>query len=55
VPLLKGKKATTREGISKNIKRELEAGKPLDQARAIALETARRGGARIPRKKKRTT
>ena len=53
MPLLKGKKAASREGISKNIKRELAAGKPLDQARAIALDVARRGGANIPRPKKR--
>ena len=52
MPLLKGKKAASREGKSKNIKAELAAGRPLDQARAIALDIARKGGAKIPKKKR---
>ena len=46
MPLLKGK-----ENIGKNIKTEVAHGKPRKQAIAIALETARRGGANIPAKK----
>jgi len=40
MPLLKGKKAKTKKGISENIKREMEAGKPQKQAVAIALRVA---------------
>ena len=39
MPLKKGK---SKEVISKNIKTEVAAGKPQDQAIKIALETARR-------------
>lgn len=46
MPLLKGKK-----NIGKNIKIEEAHGKPHDQAVAIALDVARRGGANIPKKK----
>lgn len=42
MPLVKGKKARTREGFSENIKREMEAGKPQKQAVAIAYSEARR-------------
>lgn len=42
MPLLKGKK-----NIGHNIKEEEMAGKPKKQAIAIALETARRSGAKI--------
>lgn len=51
MPLVKGKKATTRKGISENIKREISAGKPQKQAVAIALSQARRSGAKVPKKK----
>lgn len=47
MPLLPGKK-----NIGKNIKTEVAAGKPLAQAKAIALDTARRSGAKIPPKRK---
>lgn len=40
MPLLKGKKAKTKKGISENIKREMESGKPQKQAVAIALSVA---------------
>lgn len=47
MPLSHGK---SKEAISKNIKTEVEAGKPQDQAVAIALNTAREAGAHIPKK-----
>lgn len=40
MPLLKGKKAKTRKGISENIRREMHAGKPQNQAIAIAYSEA---------------
>ena len=46
MPLLKGKK-----NIGKNIKME-EKTHPHKQAVAIALDVARRSGAKIPKKKK---
>lgn len=49
MPLAKGK---SRETISKNIRTEMHAGKKQDQAVAIALNQARKSGARIPRKGK---
>lgn len=52
MPLIKGKKAATREGIAENIKREIEAGRPQRQAIAIALSQARKAGAKIPKKRK---
>lgn len=46
MPLKKGKK-----NIGSNIKTEMEHGKPQKQAIAIALNVARKGGAKIPKKK----
>jgi hypothetical protein len=40
VPLLKGKKAKTPAGISANIRTEKRAGRPQDQAVAIAMRVA---------------
>lgn len=46
MPLLKGKK-----NIGHNIKVEEEAGKPKKQSIAIALNVARKSGAKIPKPK----
>jgi hypothetical protein len=50
MPLKKGK---SRKTIGKNIKTEMEHGKPQKQAVAIALNTARKSGAKIPKRKTR--
>lgn len=49
MPLIHGK---SKKSISKNIRTEMEHGKPQKQAVAIALSTARKAGAKIPKKKK---
>lgn len=48
MPLIKSK---SKAAIGKNIKTEIEHGKPKAQAVAIALNTARKAGAKIPKKK----
>ena len=40
MPLVKGSKAKSKKGISENIRREMEAGKPQKQAIAIAFSVA---------------
>ena len=50
MPLNKGK---SKKAVSENIKTEMAAGKPQKQAVAIALNTARKSGAHIPKKKAR--
>lgn len=52
MPLVKGRKAKSRKGISTNIKQEIKAGRSQRQAVAIALSIARKAGAKIPKKKK---
>lgn len=42
MPLVSGKKAKTKAGISENIKREVNAGKKQPQAIAIAYSKARK-------------
>jgi len=41
MPLVKGPRAKTKEGISENIRREVNAGRPVKQAAAIAYSEAR--------------
>ena len=48
MPLIKSK---SKKAIGENIKREEEAGKEKPQAVAIALNVARKAGAKIPMKK----
>lgn len=49
MPLMKGK---SKEAVKHNIKTEMKSGKPQKQAVAIALNTARKAGAHVPKKKK---
>ena len=49
MPLAKGKST---EAVKHNIKTEMKAGKPQKQAVAIALNQARKSGAKIPKGKK---
>jgi len=49
MPLLKGKKAKTKEGIAANIRTEMHAVKPQKQAIAIAMSQAKKSK---PKKKK---
>lgn len=43
MPLVKGKKASSKKGFSKNVEKEMKAGKPQKQAVAIAYSEARKG------------
>jgi len=49
MPLIKSK---SKKAIGENIKTEVSAGKSRKQAIAIALSTARRAGAKLPKRKK---
>lgn len=46
------KKSKSKAAIGENIKTEMKHGKPQKQAVAIALNTARKAGAKIPKRKK---
>ena len=48
MPLLKGAKAKTKKGISKNIATEIRSGRPKSQSVAIAMSLA---GKSKPKKK----
>lgn len=48
MPLIKSK---SKKAVSKNIETEMNEGKPQKQAVAIALNVARKAGAKIPKKK----
>lgn len=51
MPLVKGKKASSKKGFSENVKREMHEGKPQKQAVAIAYSEARRGKKKKKEKK----
>ena len=40
MPLIKGEKSRTRTGFQENIRREVDSGKPVKQAVAIAYSVA---------------
>lgn len=52
MPLKEGK---TQKAINENIREMVDAGHPQDVAVAAALDTARKSGAKIPKKKKSQT
>lgn len=45
------KKSKSKKAVGQNIKTEMAAGKPQKQAVAIALNVARKAGAKIPKRK----
>jgi Family of unknown function (DUF6496) len=47
------KRGTSRATISQNIREMMSTGRPQKQAVAAALSTARKSGAKIPKKTKR--
>lgn len=49
MPLKKGK---SRKAVSANIRTEIAHGKPQKQAVAIALDTARRSGGKLPKRRR---
>jgi hypothetical protein len=51
MPLVKG---YSRKSVSKNIRTELKAGRPLKQAIAIALNTARKAKAKANKRKRKS-
>ena len=52
MPLVKGKAAKSKKGISENIRTEVNAGKPVKQAAAIAYSEAKRGKKGVKKGKK---
>lgn len=53
MPLIKGKKACSKKGKSKNISAEIRSGRPQRQAVAIAMETCRRSKKKTKKRKSR--
>jgi len=51
VPLVKGKKATTKKGIEQNTKIEIKSGKKPAQAYAISNSVARKERSKINKRK----
>jgi len=51
MPLVKGSKAKSSKGFSKNVKTEMKAGKSQKQSVAIAYSEAREGKKKKPKKK----
>lgn len=51
MPLIKG---GSKKDIKSNIKTEMNAGKPQKQSVAIALNVARKAGAKIPKRGKKS-
>ena len=51
MPLIKGKKAATKKGISENISREIRSGRKPDQAAAIAYSVAKEAKSKSKKKK----
>ena len=52
MPLVKGAEARSKKGFSENIKREMQAGKPQNQAVAIAYSEADKSKKKKKTKKK---
>ena len=52
MPLVKGKKAKSKKGISENIRREMHAGKKQSQAIAIAMSVAGKSKKKAKKKKR---
>jgi hypothetical protein len=50
MPLVKGKKASTKSGFSSNVKKEMDSGKKQSQAVAIAYSEAREGKKKAKKK-----
>lgn len=50
MPLVKGKKASSKEGFSDNVRAEMKSGKPQKQAVAIAYSEAREGKKKAKKK-----
>jgi hypothetical protein len=51
MPLVKGKEASSKKGFSENVRREMHANKPHEQAVAIAYSEARKGKKMAHKKK----
>lgn len=52
MPMVKGKKASTKKGFSKNVEKSMKEGKPQKKSVAIAYSEADRGMSKKKAKKK---